>query len=293
MPEFPTTLEESASVATVLSAACLQLVQIIKLDKSIARLEGRILASHAWGVTASWLIAHDTDTLTPQQHAQFQALFERRLNGEPIAYITGEREFYGRSFRITPATLIPRPETELLVEVVLAHIPLQQATDILELGTGSGCIAVSLALERPCARITAIEQSDAALSIAKMNARKWDAQLEFLQSDWFSALANRKFDIIVSNPPYVASLDPHLHQGDVRFEPLRALTSGLKGLDDLAHIIANAPSYLKPRGAVFLEHGYDQAEAICDLLAETGFSNIRTWQDLAGKDRVTGAILSG
>lgn len=292
MSRHSTTSEETNTVATVLTTACLQLAKTLKSDKSIARLEARVLASYAWNVTSSWLIAHDTDVLTSQQRGQFQALLERRLNGEPIAYITGEREFYGRSFVVTPAVLIPRPETELLVEVVLAQIPLHQPIDILELGTGSGCIAVSLALERPHAHVTAVEQDARALSVAQTNALNLGAHVEFLKSDWFSALANRKFDFIVSNPPYVPSNDPHLRRGDVQFEPLCALVSGMKGIDDLAHIINQAPAFLKTQGSVYLEHGYDQSRAITDLLSKAGYTSIQSWLDLSGITRVTKGKLS-
>lgn len=290
MPRY--SLSASADVASVLTAACAQLVQILKWDKSIARLEARVLATHAWDVRSSWLIAHDTEVLTPQQHERFQALLERRLGGEPIAYITGEREFYGRTFSVTPAVLIPRPETELLVEMVLKQIPLHQSIDILELGTGSGCIAITLALERPHAHVTATEKHDDALSVAKINARRLGAQIEMLKSDWFSALAQRKFDFIVSNPPYVACLDPHLQRGDVQFEPRSALASGPKGMDDLAHLISRAPSFLKNQAAIYLEHGYDQACAAAELLKQAGFTDICTARDLSGNDRLISGALS-
>ena len=281
------------NVASTLSAGAAQIVQCLKPDKSIARLEARVIAAHAWNVSASWLIAHDTDALTSRQHAHFQTLLERRLGGEPIAYITGKREFFGRVFHVTPAVLIPRPETELLVETVLAQIPMQQPIDILELGTGNGCIAISLALERPHAQITATDKYEEALEVAKLNARNLGAdQITFLKSDWFSALAHRQFDLIVSNPPYVAGDDAHLLRGDVRFEPRTALASGLKGMDDLAHLISRTPSFLKNQAGIYLEHGYDQTRAIAELLKQAGFSRLHTAKDLAGHDRVSSAILS-
>ena len=280
------------NVASTLSAGAAQIVQCLKPDKSIARLEARVIAAHAWNVSASWLIAHDTDALTSRQHAHFQTLLERRLGGEPIAYITGKREFFGRVFHVTPAVLIPRPETELLVETVLAQIPMQQPIEILELGTGSGCIAISLALERPLAQITATDKYEEALEVAKMNAQNLGAQITFLKSDWFSALTHRQFDLIVSNPPYVAGDDAHLLRGDVRFEPRTALASGLKGMDDLAHLISRTPSFLKNQAGIYLEHGYDQTRAIAELLKQAGFSRLHTAKDLAGHDRVSSAILS-
>lgn len=281
------------SVASTLSGAAAQIVQCLKLDKSIARLEARVIAAHAWNVSASWLIAHDTDALTSQQHEHFHMLLERRLSGEPIAYITGKREFYGRVFHVMPAVLIPRPETELLVEMVLEQIPLHQPMDILELGTGSGCIAISLALERPHAQITATDKYEEVLEVAKLNARNLGAdQITFLKSDWFSALTHRQFDLIVSNPPYVAGDDAHLLRGDVQYEPRTALASGLKGMDDLAHIVSRAPFFMKKQAGIYLEHGYDQTRAVAELLKQAGFSRIYTAKDLAGNDRVSLGILS-
>ena len=283
---------EMAHVGGVLTDASLRIAQTLELDKTVSRLEARVLAAHAWQVSPSWLIAHDTDPLTSLQYTQFQVLLERRLRGEPIAYITGKREFFGRAFEVTPAVLIPRPETELLVEVMLVQIPTDLGLDILELGTGSGCIAISLALARPHACVTAVDRDLAALAIARENARQLHASLTFLKSDWFSALATQKFDFIVSNPPYVIEDDPHLHRGDVRFEPTGALRSGEDGMDDLQYIIEHAGAFLKVRGGVFLEHGYNQAEKVASLLNINAFKDIKTWQDLSGRDRVTAGFLS-
>ena len=293
MMSLPSTLSSSAvSVATLLSAASLRIAQTLNLDKRIARLEARVLGAHAWNVTPTWLIAHDRDPLTPQQYSDFEFLLNKRLQGEPIAYITGWREFYGRPFRVTPDVLIPRPETELLVDLVLAQIPSDQTVEILELGTGSGCIAISLALARPHALITAVDNNAAALSVAQRNAIELGATVNFLKSDWFSSLPERKFDLIVSNPPYVARDDTHLLEGDVRFEPLSALNSGVNGLDDLHYIITHAPSFLKARGSLLLEHGYGQGQAARILLQAAGYSSIETWQDLSKMDRVSGGNLS-
>lgn len=285
-------MKDQATVACVLSQACIQLGEVLALEKSTARLEARVLAAHAWGVSPSWLIAHDTTVLTQAQYAHLTTLLERRLHGAPIAYITGEREFYGRAFNVNPAVLIPRPETELLVERVLAHMPLHEPIRILELGTGSGCIAISLALARPDALITATDNSDQALTVAQSNTHRLGAEIEFVNSDWFSALAQRKFDFIVSNPPYVACRDAHLDQGDVRFEPQSALASGLQGLDGLTQIISHAPAFLQYRARIFLEHGYDQAEAVTRSLEHAGFCRISTTRDLAGHERVTTGALS-
>lgn len=285
-------MNEQVTVASVLSSACVQLGEKLALEKSLAKLEARVLATRAWGVSPSWLIAHDTNALSPQQDAHFNTLLERRLQGEPIAYITGEREFYGRSFSVNPAVLIPRPDTELLIEQVLAHIPLHAPLRILDLGTGSGCIAISLALERPHALVTATDNSGQALAVAQINARRLGADIEFVRSHWFNALTDRQFDFIVSNPPYVASHDAHLDQGDVRYEPQSALVAGLRGLDDLTHIIACASKFLQHEGRIFLEHGYDQAEAVTRSLKQAAFSGIRTARDLAGHERITTGTMS-
>jgi len=276
------------TVADCLEAANLQLSTALGLKKREARLEARVLAAHAWQVDHAWLIAHDTDPLTEGQTAEFEALLTRRLAGEPVAYLVGTREFYGRPFQVSPDVLIPRPDTELLVELALARMPPGQAVDVLDLGTGSGCIAITLALERPHARVTAVDRSPAALAIAQRNAVLLNARPEFLISDWFDALAGRRFDLIVSNPPYIAAADPHLARGDVRFEPLTALAAGADGLDDLRHLIAAACHHLKPGGALLLEHGYDQAEAVQSLLRKLGFRNAQSWADLAGIPRVSG-----
>lgn len=285
-------VRHAPTVGEALLEAALRLAQTLELDKSVSRLEARVLASHAWQIPPSWLIAHDTDSLTALQQAQFQGLLEKRLKGEPIAYITGTREFWGKSFHVTPAVLIPRPETELLVERVIAEVAPDQAVDILELGTGSGCIAISLALALPHARITAVDQDQAALSVAKWNACESEASIEFLKSDWFSALSAQRFDYIVSNPPYVSQNDPHLCHGDVRFEPISALRSGPLGMDALEHIIKRAPLFLKPDGGLFLEHGYNQASNTSALLEKNRFANIKSWPDLAGQVRVTAGFLS-
>jgi len=286
-------------VADSLAAATLQLATALGLEKREARLEARVLAAFAWTVSPAWLIAHDTDPLSDAQTTQFQALLNRRLAGEPVAYLTGTREFYGRPFRVSPDVLIPRPDTELLVERALACIPPDHAVDVLDLGTGSGCIAITLALERPLARVTAVDRSAAALAIAQRNADGLNARVEFLTSDWFAAfmpprgLAGRRFDLIVSNPPYIAAADPHLARGDVRFEPLTALAAGHDGLADLRRLTTAASAHLKPGGTLLLEHGYDQADAVVELLRQHGFEQICTLRDLAGLNRVSGGRWAG
>ncbi|MGE5028065.1 MAG: peptide chain release factor N(5)-glutamine methyltransferase, partial [Betaproteobacteria bacterium] len=258
------------------------------LDPREARLEAQILLCRALGQNRSWLVSHDQDVLLPEQAATFAALVERRRKGEPVAYILGEREFYSLNFKITPAVLIPRPETELLVELALERIPSGQPGRVLDLGTGSGAVAIALALHRPQAEVLAVDQSAAALDIAQKNAQTLDARnLSFAQSNWYSALAGEKFDLIVSNPPYIASADPHLKQGDVRFEPVSALAAGPDGLDDIRLIVKDAPAHLNPYGWLLFEHGHDQAETCRQLLTQTGFTQVSTSDDLAGIPRVT------
>ncbi len=284
--------DKTATVAGLLDDAADRIAAALGLDKREARLEARILAAFAWNVTPAWLIAHDTDPVAAVPGEAFARLLGRRLAGEPVAYLTGTREFYGRPFQVSPAVLIPRPDTELLVELALARMPPDHAVDVLDLGTGSGCIAITLALERPFARVTAVDRSAAALAIARHNAGMLDASVEFLTSDWFQALEGRRFDLIVGNPPYIAATDPHLARGDVRFEPLAALAAGDDGLDDLRRLTAAACSHLQPGGTLLFEHGYDQAEAVQSLMRASHIHAPQSWADLSGILRVTGGKLS-
>ena len=284
--------EGAASVASLLDDASARISAALGLEKREARLEARVLAAFAWNVAPAWLIAHDTDPLTEAQTAQFTTLLARRLSGEPVAHLTGTREFYGRSFEVSPDVLIPRPDTELLVELALARMPPGRAVKVLDLGTGSGCIAITLALERPLAQVTAVDRSAAALAIARRNADILTARVEFLNSDWFAVLTGRRFDLIVGNPPYIAAADPHLTHGDVRFEPLNALAAGPDGLEDLRQLAAAAGAHLQPDGALLLEHGYDQADAVQALLQSAGFRHVQSWPDLSGIRRVSGGDLS-
>jgi len=219
----------------------------------------------------------------------FATLCQRRLAGEPIAYLVGEREFYGLPLRCSPAALIPRPETELLVDLALVRLPLECHARVLDLGTGTGAIALAIAHQRPLARITAVESSAEALALAQSNAAALRlAQIEFRQSDWYSALPSDRFDLIVANPPYIAAADAHLAQGDLRFEPRAALTPEGDGLAALRIIIGSAPRHLVPGGWLLVEHGWDQGEAVRALFAAAGFSAIATARDLGGQERVTG-----
>lgn len=251
-------------------------------------LENRILLCHATGLTRVQLITQAERVLTDLETEHLNALVTRRLAGEPIAYIVGKREFFGLDFAVSDAVLIPRPDTELIVELALERLP-DGAPRLLDMGTGSGAIAVAVAHTRPDATVTALDVSDAALAFARRNAAANGAAVRFLASDWFAALDGaERFEVIASNPPYIASGDAHLSQGDLRFEPVGALTDHADGLSALRTIVAGAPAYLVDGGWLLLEHGYDQAAAVRALLAARGFADVQSWQDLAGIERVSG-----
>lgn len=216
---------------------------------------------------------------------------ERRAAGEPIAYLTGNCEFYGLEFRVTPAVLIPRPETELLVDLALERLPVEGRARVLDLGTGSGCIAVSLGRQRPRMEVWAADAAPAALEVARDNALRLGATVRFVRSDWLADLAGERFDLILSNPPYVAAGDPHLSRGDLRFEPASALVAGEDGLNDIRRIVAAAPAHLAPGGWLLFEHGYDQAQRCRALLTAAGFGQVTSWRDLAGIERVSGGCM--
>ena len=347
------------NINTALKLASNQLSESNNLEYREAKSEAQLLLQHALSVNRAWLIAHDSDTLPANTLAQFEALLNRRLNGEPIAYILGYREFFGLQLKVSADTLIPRPDTEALVEAALTKIPLMvrqahherdlsihhelnlhyqrerslqtqqqrelialqeqnllapvrpelvegcgndaingesyalpQQFRVLDLGTGSGAIALAIAKHRPLAQVTALDASQAALDIAIENAQNLTIpNVNFMLSDWFSALCQanitQKFDVIVSNPPYIEADDAHLKQGDLRFEPPSALASGADGLQDIRIIISQAPLHLNPQGWLLLEHGYNQAEQVAALLKQSGFSQISHAQDLAGINRVT------
>jgi release factor glutamine methyltransferase len=252
------------------------------------RLDARLLAARALGVSETWLIAHGREALDATDGARIDAFIARRAAGEPVAYILGEREFYGRAFAVTPATLIPRPETEHLVEAALERVTDRAAARVLDIGAGSGCIAITLKLERPAWSVTGVDISPAALCVARANATRLGAAVAFLESDLYAAVAGHRYDLIVSNPPYVAAGDAHLARGDLRFEPAAALASGADGLDSPRRIVAAAPEHLEAGGWLIVEHGWDQAEALAGLLAEAGFAERFMRRDLAGQARVSG-----
>lgn len=253
--------------------------------------EAALFVTHALGVSAVDLYAHPERPVTPAETQRALDLIARRAAGEPVAYLTGEREFYGLAFTVTPGVLIPRPETELLVDLALERLPAEKASRVLDLGTGSGCIAIAIAHARPHTRVFAVDRSTEALAVARDNARRHDlGNLTFSHGDWLTPFAGERFDLIVSNPPYVAIGDPHLEQGDLRFEPALALPSGTDGLDDLRHIVAEAPAYLEPDGWLLLEHGADQQPAVLELLSRHGFTECEGHRDLAGLPRAVSAL---
>jgi len=250
-------------------------------------LENRILLGHALQLSRIQLITQSERLLNENEAVNLMALFQRRLQGEPIAYIVGEREFFGLPLQVTPDVLIPRPETELLVELALER--LVPGATALDMGTGSGAIAVAIAHTRTDVTMMALDVSPAALQVAAANALRHSATVEFVCSDWYAALEARPtFDLIAANPPYIVAGDAHLAQGDLRFEPIGALTDHADGLSALRIIIAGAPQYLNSHGWLLMEHGYDQAEEVRQLLTQRGFTEVQSWQDLAGIARVSG-----
>lgn len=252
------------------------------------RHEAELLLLHVLGRERGWLFAHATDVLDPVTAEAFAALLQRRIAGEPVAYLLGRRGFWTLDLAVSPATLIPRPETERLVELALERLPEGVPLRIADLGTGSGAIALALASERPQAHVLATDMSAAALAVAADNARAHGlANVAFRRGSWHAPLAGERFDLIASNPPYIASDDPHLARGDLRFEPATALASGHDGLDDIRLIIAGAPAHLQPGGWLLMEHGWDQGEPIRALLADAGFVEVDTAVDLEQRDRVS------
>jgi release factor glutamine methyltransferase len=249
--------------------------------------EAGILLAHALGVPRSHLVAHAKRALGTADDRRFAGLVERRAAGEPVAYILGEREFWGLALSVTPAVLIPRPETELLVERSLALLPADTPLDVLDLGTGSGAVGIAIARERPRAEVMATDASAEALEVARSNARKHGVRVAFACGDWLTAVGGKRFDLIVSNPPYVASGDAHMVRGDLRFEPRAALDGGTDGLDSIRRIVLEAPARLRAGGRLALEHGYDQAVACRALLVGAGYDAVADFADLAGHPRVS------
>lgn len=254
-------------------------------------LEMRLLLERTLALTRVQLITQSHRMLTQAEAHALSQLVTRRLAGEPVAYLLGEREFFGLPFKVEPSVLIPRPETELLVELALDRLP--SAGRLLDMGTGSGAIAVAIAYTRPDSVVHALDVCPAALATARDNAQRNDATVHFLQSDWFAALEDDAvFDLIVSNPPYIVADDRHLAEGDLRFEPVGALTDHGDGLSAIGILCQQTPAHLSVGGWLLMEHGYDQASTVRALLAQSGFEAIESWRDLAGIERVSGGCLA-
>lgn len=251
------------------------------------RRDAEILLEFVTGRARTYLIAFGETELSAEQLARLETLLARREQGEPVAYLTGGREFWSLPLEVSPATLIPRPDTECLVEKALTLLPAQPA-GVLDLGTGTGAIALALAYERPDCRITGVDFSAQAVALAQRNAARLGlGNADFVQGDWFAPLAGRRFALIASNPPYIDADDPHLAQGDVRFEPATALVAGQQGMADLLRIVSDAPDYLAPGGWLLLEHGWRQGEAVRECLTRRGFSHVATLRDYGGNERVS------
>ena len=258
------------------------------IDSDTAALDCELLLCHCLGKDRTYLHAWPEHAVDAAVRSEFHALLERRISGEPIAYLTGRREFWSLPLRVDHSTLIPRPDTERLVEVALA-LALPAAARVLDLGTGTGAIALALASERPGWQVLGVDVAEDVVQLARHNARELAiANARFLESNWFAAVAGQRFDLIVSNPPYIDANDPHLTQGDVRFEPRRALVAAQNGLAAIREIADAAPDSLNPGGWLLFEHGYTQAPAVRTLLAQRGYRDISTWNDWGGNERVTG-----
>ena len=248
--------------------------------------EAKILLGHVLHRDRAWLVAHGDQPMTAREAKTFDALARRRRDGEPVAYLTGRREFYGLDLEVTPDVLIPRPETELLVDLALVRIDANAHTEVLDLGSGSGAIALAIASGRPKAAVLGVDVSAAAVALARRNASRLTVgNVVFIESDWFSAVPKKRYDAIIANPPYVAAGDEHLGEGDLRFEPAAALAAGADGLNAIRVIIAGAAAFLSPGAWLLIEHGYDQADAVLAMLRDAQFSDVQSRRDLAGIPR--------
>ena len=280
MSEQPTSIDDA-----------LQLARRLGVD----RLDAHLLVGAVLQQPRSWLLAHDRDPLPPDAAERISALLQRRAAGEPAAYLLGHKEFFGLTLAVNPEVLVPRPDTETLVNWALEVLALHPTTDapprVLDLGTGSGAIALAVAHTHPAAQVTAVDASEGALHTARLNGERLGLSVSWRLGSWFEAVAGERFDLVLSNPPYIAEHDPHLP--DLRFEPRSALTAGADGLDDLRTIIQQAPAHLNPGGWLLLEHGWDQAEAVAQLLRDRGFLGVDHRHDLGGHARCTGAQWSG
>lgn len=277
--------------ATIVNLVAYGQEQLVSCSDS-AKLDAQILLAFVLNKELSYLLTWPEKTLAQQDKQHYLSLLDRRISGEPIAYIVGVKEFWSLPFMVSPATLIPRPDTEILVELVLEQFADIDTLHCLDLGTGTGAIALALASEQPNWQIDAIDFSLDAVKLAQQNAKKLQlSHVNIFQSDWFSALNDRKFDVIVSNPPYIDKLDENLSQGDVRFEPESALVADEHGLGDIKHIAQQALKYLNSQGSLFFEHGFEQGEAVRNILAALGYHNAQTVRDFNGHERITWARL--
>lgn len=277
----------SSSISQVLSDARLKLAAISSTPVS----DAECLLCHVLQTSRTTLYRAPETALNPKQHHQYQQLLNQRLLGHPIAYLIGQRDFWTLTLQVTPATLIPRPETEQLVELTLQQLGNKPHARILDLGTGSGAIALALAVEKPQWQIIATDYSASAIAVARGNATRLAiSNVSFIVSDWFDNLTPQRFDAIIANPPYIADDDPHLTMGDLRFEPSMALVSGADGLEAIRQIIHHSRSYLVANGLLLLEHGFNQSHAIAELLQHNGFQQVQCWQDLQGWDRISGGF---
>jgi release factor glutamine methyltransferase len=268
-----------------LAADARRLAATVKISRGDAMREIRRLATHALQLTPAQLIVRERESPGRFDLSAYGIVFDRRLRGEPLPYVLGEWPFRDHVFKVTQDVLIPRPDTEVLVEAALGACPEGRSARILDLGTGSGCIAISIALARPAALVTGVDASPEALAVARENAERLGASnASLLESDWYRALAGQTFEVIVSNPPYVAEGDPHLDA--LKFEPVRALVGGADGLEALRVVISAAPGHLDPGGTLVVEHGYDQRDAVCQLFAAAGFQSVETANDLSGVPRI-------
>jgi release factor glutamine methyltransferase len=285
MPDV--TYPASASIQNSLSLAADKLSAV----SDSAVLDAEVLLSFCLHKTRSFLRAWPDKLLSAEQLESFWHLVQKRQQGQPIAYLTGEREFWSRSFMVSPDVLIPRPDSELLIEISLGLFCAQQIGNMLDLGTGSGILGITLAAERPSAKVIAIDKSTAALQVAQANAKQLNvSNIQFLQSNWFEAIVDTAFDLIISNPPYIPADDPHLQQGDVRFEPQTALVSADNGLKDIRILAAQARNHLTPGGHLLIEHGYNQQNAVQDIFNAFNYQQVATHHDLSGNPRVTSGL---
>ena len=277
------------SVGAAVRDAAATLVCAVPNAATEARADAEILLAHVLGKDRTWLFTHADDPIEADAAAQFEALLARRRAGEPVAYLIGQRGFWRFDLEVTPDTLIPRADTECLVEQALARLPNDRPLRLLDLGTGTGAIALALATERPRANVVAVDLSPGAVAVARRNADRLGlaARVEVREGAWFAPVAGERFDLIASNPPYIEADDPHLAEGDLRFEPRSALASGTDGLDDLRLIVRDAPAHLRPGGWLLVEHGWQQGAAVRALFDAAGFIEIGTERDLEGRDRVT------